>query len=65
MEILQIRVEECMDSYPFHLYYCNSLLSMKKAPVLSLSLSCLPDNSDVKKVSPADNRVVDEVTNVS
>jgi hypothetical protein len=38
---------------------------MKKALVASLSLSCLPDKSDVKNVSPADRRVVEEVTNVS
>ena len=41
------------------------LLSIKKAPVASLSLSCLPDKSDVKNVSPAGSRVVEEVANVS
>ena len=41
------------------------LLSMKMAPVSSLSLSCLPESSDVKKVSPAESRVVEEVAKTS
>ena len=43
----------------------TGLRSMKMAPVSSFSLSYFPDRRDVKKVSPADRRVVEEVANTS
>lgn len=43
----------------------NCLLSMKNAPFSSLTLSCLPERREEKKLSPAERSVSGAVTNVS